>query len=840
LNESSKEEYLQLISGEGQDFFDRAESLVLVALNCYVEQIANGGAYRWRLFTEDTNNGFEFINLFRMKYDVVLMNPPFGVATPEVFNNLKKSFPETWTELYACFVSRGIELIDSYGKVGAITSRAFLTINRLEAFREKRLFKKIDTLLDLGGNVMDAALVESCAYTISKTPYFKNIFVINSRSFFERESLSLLINNRDFECRNPRKYIREWDKLSLIPKHKLLYELDEDFLLLLSSKQVFEPNIGTIRQGMGTFSDFRFVHLAWEVPNINVGFGNIWEPLAKGGPFSLFYGDIHLMLNWSKNGSELCEINKQNNGQTAQVRQASDWWRISGCTYSKRSAKGFSARALPSNCIVTGKGPAIVTLSEITNQYILGWLNSRLITSIIALQANAFEFNTGILKQLPWKQPSNSQHKEITELSTKCVSYSHFLRCFNETDPFFYGCPYVTSLNSSYQDFSKTFIEIQSRIDQNSEIVSRTIDSIYEIDSSFVQISDLADNLDDIDLEENEDEQLSIHQYVHFYISWFFGVLFGRWDGNRVVNRPDFEDGMRFFGPIPVCSPGMLQNSHGLPASQMEMSKDYPFRISWKGIFTDDEGNTEDILRRTQEAFHIFWKDRTETIEQEACQILGIRSLREYFRKPTLFFADHLKRYSKSRRAAPIYWPLSTPSGSYTIWLYYHRVNDQTIYTCVNDYVDPKLKQVTDEAARLRLKKSRSSADEKELERLTDFERELKDFREELLRVAKFWEPNLNDGVEITAAPLWKLFQHKPWQKRLKETWQKLEAGEYDWAHLAYSIWPDRVREKCKTDKSLAIAHDLETLYVEPPAGSKKAKKKTKMDTEMDELFEDG
>jgi hypothetical protein len=57
------------------------------------------------------------------------------------------------------------------------------------------------------------------------------------------------------------------------------------------------------------------------------------------------------------------------------------------------------------------------------------------------------------------------------------------------------------------------------------------------------------------------------------------------------------------------------------------------------------------------------------------------------------------------------------------------------------------------------------------------------------------------------------LFQHKPWQKILKETWGKLEKGDYDWAHLAYSYWPERVKEKCRTDKSLAIAHGLEDLY---------------------------
>ncbi len=94
----------------------------------------------------------------------------------------------------------------------------------------------------------------------------------------------------------------------------------------------------------------------------------------------------------------------------------------------------------------------------------------------------------------------------------------------------------------------------------------------------------------------------------------------------------------------------------------------------------------------------------------------------------------------------------------------------------------------------LRRKSGRTGKDEKDLERLSDLEQELQDFRAELLRVAAFWKPNLNDGVQISAAPLWRLFAHKPWQKRLRETWEKLEQGEYDWAHLAYSIWPERVR----------------------------------------------
>jgi len=99
---------------------------------------------------------------------------------------------------------------------------------------------------------------------------------------------------------------------------------------------------------------------------------------------------------------------------------------------------------------------------------------------------------------------------------------------------------------------------------------------------------------------------------------------------------------------------------------------------------------------------------------------------------------------------------------------------------------------------------------------------ELREFRDELPRVAALpSQPNLNDGVIITAAPLHKLFRLPKWAKDTRETWAKLERGDYDWAHLAYTVWPERVREKCRRDRSLAIAYGLEDLYEAPPASAR-------------------
>ncbi|MEZ6081246.1 MAG: hypothetical protein R3C56_37925 [Pirellulaceae bacterium] len=213
-----------------------------------------------------------------------------------------------------------------------------------------------------------------------------------------------------------------------------------------------------------------------------------------------------------------------------------------------------------------------------------------------------------------------------------------------------------------------------------------------------------------------------------------------------------------------------------------------------------------------QRELSLMWRDRCEQIEAELCSILNVEKIADYLQKPGAFFSNHVGMYTESRRAAPIYWPISTDSGSYTLWFYYHRLTDQTLYKAVNDFIDPKLsKEIKPQLAKLRNLKDRSSAQETELGKLTELETELEQFKAELLEIAAFWKPNLNDGVQITAAPLWKFFRHTAWRNKLKKTWEELLEGKYDWAHLALSVWPERVvKEKCTTDRSIAIAHALE------------------------------
>ena len=58
------------------------------------------------------------------------------------------------------------------------------------------------------------------------------------------------------------------------------------------------PAYADIKIGHQTFDDDRFVRFWWEVPSGARGPGKTWVPFAKGGEFSRFYADVHLVVRW--------------------------------------------------------------------------------------------------------------------------------------------------------------------------------------------------------------------------------------------------------------------------------------------------------------------------------------------------------------------------------------------------------------------------------------------------------------------------------------------------------------------------------------------------------------
>ena len=856
---------LDLTSGiTDASFWDDAEKLLYDALRAYSEQAEQGGGYQRRLFADDAARGFAFIDLCRKRYEVALMNPPFGAASKVWKLEFEKQYPRTKKDLYAAFVERGLHSLAHGGMVGAITSRTGFFLSSFQAWREELLLaaSRPTVFADFGNGVLDAAMVETAAYCLGANPIDQTLFCRQLHETDKGASLLEDVQSLRRAGRSARVFIVRPTNLQKVPGSPFAYWVSDKIRDLFTTFKPFETKHRRACITNPAGDDARFFRSWVEIPS-NAARGLIrWAPITRGGRYCPFFNEITQVIHWD-------DAAQTYRGFVGTVHRpmskpaSLEFFFKPGITWPLRGIR-FSAHALPAGCIFSVAGKFATSDDEAELPVLLGLMNSNVFDFLIGFFAGkvgGVQYEVGLINKVPVPELPPDVRVAIASLALSGANARRSVERVHEASHSFQipALLRVTgnSLNERLIEWGEvvaaTDVAVSAILKQIDDIVFRlyaigdedqlaisTTVGTRELDSTEVDELDADTESDDCtDAEAPADGR----EKVAMLTSYLLGVVLARWDIRIATGKKNATDLPDPFAPLPICPPGMLQNEHGLPLTAEDQGRlqaagcwQYPIDIPWNGLLLDDPGHPLDIEARVQQVLKIIWPDRCEAIEHEACEMLGVKTLREYFRKPALFFADHLKRYSKSRRQAPIYWPLATASGSYTLWVYYHRLTNETLYTSVNDCVEPKLKQVATDAARLRQKTGRTSADEKELEQLTDLEQELKDFRDELLRLAKFWKPNLNDGVQITAAPLWKLFRLSAWQKKLKQTWQELEAGDYDWAHLAYSIWLDRVAEKCKTDKSLAIAHNLEHLYVELPKPAKKrATKKKKVEAEIED-----
>lgn len=802
-----------------EQFWEGTEEKVYKALQEYSE-VAGDRGYQRRLFAGDAARGFAFVDLCRKRYDAVVMNPPFGEFTEQIKNMVKKHYARASQDILAAMVARGLTLCIPMGFVGAITSRACMFQSTFSNWREKYLLgdARMTIIADLGSGVMDDAAVDASAYTISRSDGPSTYLAVRALVNDPVLAIESGIASASRGVLEPFVFMQTHNGTGILPGSPITYWCSNHLLRKLSRTAPLSAS-ALLEMGMSTKNDERWVRTWWEVPSEEIGWSKSYRRYAKGSDSGSNFGFVYCIVRAANNffelHTELIQKYPYLNGSSDWIIHPEYHYGAAGLTYGRR-VRRFIPVPLPQGIVFSENNPAIFPKDTDCREALSIILASRISQCLLAFIAPPRILDVGYVSKIPVPIPDDDAQSQFSQLFRLATSQGiQYARRF-ETSPYFIKTQSGSSDNISYEQ------TIEGAISAVDQVVS-TLLSLDPISASNLLAEfSAATGLVEKGAYDGEPEVDPRDP------SYYLGTAFGRWDIRYSTDDHPLPELPDPFDPLPTCPTGMLQNSVGLPAEPKDVPIDYPLRISWHGILVDEEGHKEDIVGRVRDAIEAIWQENAGNIEHEACEILSFRSLRDYFVKPSGFFADHLKRYSKSRRQAPIYWPLSTPSGSYTLWLYYHRLNDQTLYTCVNDFIEPKLADVAAELASLRQKGSgRSREDEKRLEKLQDLDVELQEFRDELLRLAKLpWKPNLNDGVQITAAPLWKLFQLPKWKKTLKETWEKLEKGDYDWAHLAYSIWPDRVRKKCVTDKSLAIAHDLEDLYIEPPASAKKKRGK--------------
>jgi hypothetical protein len=117
------------------------------------------------------------VDICHSRFDVVLMNPPFGDPTSNIEDVLARSYPSWNTNLLCAFLQMGWERLEKNGAVGAIYDRTAIVKTTYEDFRRSVLLKetRIATLADLGWEVLDAN-VEVTTTVLRQRPLSPSVF----------------------------------------------------------------------------------------------------------------------------------------------------------------------------------------------------------------------------------------------------------------------------------------------------------------------------------------------------------------------------------------------------------------------------------------------------------------------------------------------------------------------------------------------------------------------------------------------------------------------------------------------------------------------------------------
>ena len=622
--------------------------------------------------------------------------------------------------------------------------------------------------------------------------------------------------------------------LKVIPGTPFAYWVTRGLASLFATSRTLKSEGYSINQGLITADDFRFIRLRWELEG-RAG----WSPFAKGSSKEGFLSEFSTSVRTDSDFREL--IVSANNkypylkgGAAKMLHAMPALFGRPGLAYTRRTTSRFRTVALDEGICFSDKLPLIAHHAVQPNKadllFLLGVTSSQVFAYMVELSMGAADtaarsYETGIIERIPLPDKPDGETAESIQESARALWHCRLAGLMvSETSRHFLRPAILGIKGKSLRERCSVALardgEVRLRATALTEQLEHQVADAYRLsgDDRAVAISvssagtaDLTDENSDDD-DESDALELDHEPMLASLTSWSFGVAFGRFDVRIVTNERSAPPEPEPFDQLPACAPGMLTGVDGLPLTVPP--ENYPLSLPTEGFLVDDPGHPRDLVNAVRAVFETVFDDANARWH-EAAELLSVPDLRTWY--ATQFFELHIKRYSKSRRKAPIYWQLATASGSYSVWIYIHRATSDTLFKLLEadvlggklDYEKSKLDSLAQDAGA-----NPSAAARREIELQENFVSDLNALKTEIARVAPLWKPNLDDGVILNFAPLWRLVpQSRSWQAECKKAWDKLASGGYDWAHLAMHLWPERVVLKCIDDRSLAIAHGLEEVF---------------------------
>lgn len=797
----------RILKENKEEFFKEITSRLKEALYQLSSKLSEEEGYENALFSDDATRGFAFIELCQKRFDCIVMNPPFGEGSENTSSYLDANYPVWCRNLVCAFFDRMQEMLTDKGKLGAIFDRTVMIKSSYEKFRKRNLCGFITNCADTGWGVLDANVETSTLVLNKNCSDVMGVFmdVLNVKPEEKDEQLQVLIRSFRAGMDGKWTYCTKSVDFDNLPNTIIGYYFDSNVLNLFKWKSL--ENRGIIaRQGYALIAAWNF-RLYYELDS-NIDLHSIYN----GSGFSLFYTLSRDCIKWENNGAAIKNHRSFRNS-------SSEYQLYPGIGFGKRGDI-IDAHVLKANNIFTVEGMAFPKIGNATALNVVSYINSIICQYTINLYT-AQHKQAGNLNLLPMPDYAQRQ-SDIEQIVNEIIEIKRKWFSLDETNLEYHGLIAQIDLSKGVE---ASIVIVQAKLTQDFE---RYTELVAENDDLWMDLADIDRNsefrqtLNNYKQRRPYEELLSIDNACYGnvidknvmaqeIIQELVGIAFGRWD----IRFAQHLKGIPAFGGVFDALPFMPT------VSLDDIPSDYPVDIPADGILSNQTDSRLNLAMKVRDVMHYIWADKSDDIEYELCQLIGCKSLQYYFESMSGFFDYHFKRYTKSRRKAPIYWPLSSEDGSLVYWIYYPKLSHNTLPSLIIKLREENEKLMSGINAAMVSK-------EKNLENdLRARQYQVENMMAEINRIIDSgYEPNHDDGVPVTSCPLVNLVAHRGWKTECQSNLDELNKGNYDWSHLAMSMYLARVTQKAKNDWCMALTHGLEHLCENKPKEKKPRKKK--------------
>jgi type II restriction/modification system DNA methylase subunit YeeA len=702
-------------------------------------------------------------------YHVVIANPPYmgtGGMNASLAAWLKKNYPDSKSDLLACFMERATGLVFSGGYWGMINLPSWMFLTSFENLRFKLITSQtVSSLVHLGRGIFGSDF-GTVAFVFRNNSPNDESTAIYRRLFKRLVEVKSPDSIRDlFLERQHGRFVFKQSNYLSIPGYPIGYWLSDNLLQLFKTGDTLGKHF-LPKTGMTTGDDARFLR-QWHEPSRNKfdpecrssvhaqTSGKKWFPYNKGGIGNRWFGHCNQVVNWENDGREIKQWvvnNPRDPNTTSWSRRVfnHEYFFGQGITWTLLNMTTFNVRHLHQGSVLNVNGPTIPIVDTCKLQYLLGYLNSKLVHFLMLVINPTVANNPGSVSNLPllW-----CHEKRVASLATNAEKIAHDVWDSFETSwgfaRFWLLIPdYLQpTLKAAYQKLRAHWQEMTLQMQRLEEENNRIFIDAYGLQDELtpdVPLNEITLTCNPHyrygnDKSEDELEALLLADTMRELVSYAVGCMFGRYALDK---------------------PGLIL------ANQGETIQDYLKQLP-KPSFPADDDNvipmldgdwfTDDIAERFRKFLRVAFADEhyEENLRfvEQALNSKGKSNytIRDYFLAD--FYKDHLKTYKKR----PIYWLFSSgKERAFQCLVYLHRYQEGTLARMRTEYVIPlqgkmaaRIEQLASETQKASSTSQRKTL-EKERDKLLKHQTELRAFDEKLRHYAdQRIALDLDEGVKV-------------------------------------------------------------------------------------------